>query len=104
MHFNAVCCMGVGCCMKSSMYGVTHHDAPKSIIACDVYLVHAMVVISMAILKSSFFCKFDLFCRGKKPSCLSDAASYRYKHGMLGGVIRKCVRWKARSSVSTSEL
>jgi hypothetical protein len=57
--------MGVGCCMRSLMYGVTQHDAPESVMECDVYFVHAFVALSMAILRSSLFCKFDLFCRGK---------------------------------------
>jgi hypothetical protein len=60
--------------MKSLMYGVTQHDAPKSMIACDVYFVHVLVAISTAILRSSLFCIVDLFCRGKS-SCSSDAAS-----------------------------
>jgi hypothetical protein len=77
MPFKVLFCMGVGCGMKSSMYGVTQHDAPKSIMVCDVSFVHAFVAISMAILRSSLFCKFDLldlFCRSKS-SCSSDAAS-----------------------------
>jgi hypothetical protein len=60
--------------MKYSMYGVTQHDAPESIMACDVSFVHAFVAISTAILMSSLFCKFDRFCRGKS-SCSSDAVS-----------------------------
>jgi hypothetical protein len=56
------------------MYGVTEHDAPESIIACDVSFVHAFVAISTAILSISLFCKLDRFCRGKS-SCSSNAAS-----------------------------
>jgi hypothetical protein len=100
--FKVVFWMGVGWCMKSSMYGVTHQDAPESIMACDVSFVHMFVSISMAILSSSLFCKFDLFHRGKS-SCSSDAASCWYTPWMFGGVIRKCVRWNVRSSVSTSK-
>jgi hypothetical protein len=74
MPFKVVFCMGVGCCMKNSMYGVTQHDAPESIVVYDVYFVHVFVAISTAILRSSLFLKFDRFCRGKS-SCSSDAAS-----------------------------
>jgi hypothetical protein len=56
------------------MYGVTQHDAPESIMACDVSFVHAFDGISTAILSSSLFCKVDRFCRGKS-SWSSDAAS-----------------------------
>jgi hypothetical protein len=41
------------------MYGVTQHDAPASIMACDVSFVHASVAIRIDILSSSLFCKFD---------------------------------------------
>jgi hypothetical protein len=34
--FRVVFCNGVGWCMKSSIYGVTQHDAPESIMGCDV--------------------------------------------------------------------
>jgi hypothetical protein len=39
--FKVVLCIGVGWCRKSSIYGVTQHDAPESIMACDVSFVHA---------------------------------------------------------------
>jgi hypothetical protein len=68
MPFTVVFWMGVGWCMKSSMYGLMHHDAPGSLMACDVSFVHSCVAISMAILRSSLFCKFVLFYRGKS-SC-----------------------------------
>jgi hypothetical protein len=74
MHFKVVFCIGVGWCRKSSMYGVTQHDAPESIMACDVYFVHAFVAINTAILSSSLFSKLDRFCRGKSLLSL-DAAS-----------------------------
>jgi hypothetical protein len=74
MPFKVVFCMGVGCCMKSLLYGATQHDAPESIMACDVSFVHACVAISMDNFRSSVFCKFDLFCSGKS-SCPSDAVS-----------------------------
>jgi hypothetical protein len=48
--------------MKSSINGVMQHDAPESMIACDVSFVHVFVV---DILSSSLFCIVDLFCRGK---------------------------------------
>jgi hypothetical protein len=60
--------------MKSSMYGVTQHDAPESMIPCDVSFVHVFVAITNAILRSSLLCMVDLFCWGKS-SCSSDAAS-----------------------------
>jgi hypothetical protein len=47
--------------MKSSICGVMQHDAPKSIIACDVYFLHVFVAISTDILRSSLFCMVDLF-------------------------------------------
>jgi hypothetical protein len=72
--FRVVFCIGVGWCIKSSMYGVTQHDAPESIIACDVSFVHVFVAIRIAILSSSLFCKFDRLCNGKS-SLSSDAAS-----------------------------
>jgi hypothetical protein len=56
------------------MYGVTQHDAPESIMACDVSFVHAFVAIRVDILSSSLFCKFDRFCNGKS-SLSSDAVS-----------------------------
>jgi hypothetical protein len=74
MHFKVVFCIGVGWCRKSSMYVVTQHDAPESIMACDVSFVHAFVAISTPILSSSLFCKLDWFCKGKS-SLLLDAAS-----------------------------
>jgi hypothetical protein len=74
MPFKVVFCIGVGWCIKSSMYGVTQPDAPQSIMACYVSFIHAFVAISTAILISSLFCKLDRFCRGKS-SCSSDAAS-----------------------------
>jgi hypothetical protein len=74
MPFNVVFWISVVWCMKSSMYGVTQHDAPESIIACDVSFDHALFAISMAILRSSLFCMFDLFFRGKS-YCSSHAAS-----------------------------
>jgi hypothetical protein len=74
MPFKVVFCMGVGYCMTSLMYGMPHHDAPESIMACDVSFVHGFIAISMAILRSLLFCNFELFCRGKS-SCSSDAAS-----------------------------
>jgi hypothetical protein len=77
--------------MKSSIYGVTPHDARESIMAWEVYLVHAFVAIRIAILRSSLFCKFDR-CYNGKSSLSSDAASWLYIRGMFGGVIRKCVR------------
>jgi hypothetical protein len=89
--------------MKSSMCGVAQQDAPELIIACDVTLEHALVAIMIAILRSSLFCEVDRFCKGRS-SVLSEIVSCWYIHGILGGVTRKCVRWKARSSVRTSEL
>jgi hypothetical protein len=74
MPFKVVFCIGVGWCIKSSMYGVTQYDVPESIMACDVSFVHAFVAISKAILSSLLFYKLDRFCRGK-PSCSSDATS-----------------------------
>jgi hypothetical protein len=74
MSFRVVFCIVVGWCIKSSMYGVTQHDAPESIMACDVSFVHAFVAIRMAILSSSLFFNFDQFCNGKS-SLSSDAAS-----------------------------
>jgi hypothetical protein len=71
--FSVVFCSGVGWCRKSSIYGVTQHDAPESNMACDVSLVHAFVAIRIAILRSSLFCKFERFCSGKS-SLSSDAA------------------------------
>jgi hypothetical protein len=82
---------------------VTQQDAPESIIACDVSLEHALVAIMIAILNSSLFCDVDRVCRGRS-SVLEDMVSCWHIRGMLGGVMRKCVRWKARSSVRTSEL
>jgi hypothetical protein len=72
--FRVVFCIGVGCCIKSSMYGVTKHDAPDSTMACDVSFVHAFVEIRIVILSSSLFFKFDRFCNGKS-SLSSDTAS-----------------------------
>jgi hypothetical protein len=60
--------------MKSSIYGVTQHDAPDSMIACAIYFVHAFIAIRIAILSSSLICRVDLFCRGKSLSS-SDAMS-----------------------------
>jgi hypothetical protein len=76
--------------MKSSIYGVTQYDAPESIMAWDVSLVHVFGAITIAILRSSLFCKFDQCCNGES-SLLSDAASWLYIRRMFGGVIRKCV-------------
>jgi hypothetical protein len=64
MPFKVVFCISVGWCRKSSMYGVTQHDVPESIMTCDVPFVHAFVAISTAILSSSLFCKLDRFYRG----------------------------------------
>jgi hypothetical protein len=93
--------------MKSAMFGVTQQDAPESIIACNVYLEHALVAIMphimIAILRSLFFCEVDRCCKGRS-SVLLEIVSCWYIRGMLGGVVRKCVRWKARSSIRTSEL
>jgi hypothetical protein len=50
--FRVVFCIGVGWCRKSSMYGVTQHDAPESIMACDVSFVHVFVAIRIDILRS----------------------------------------------------
>jgi hypothetical protein len=77
--------------MKSLIYGVTQHDAPESIMAWDVSLVHVFVAIRIAILRSSLFCKFDQCCNGKS-SLSAHAASWLYIRGMFGGVIQKCVR------------
>jgi hypothetical protein len=74
MPFKVVFCIRVGWCIKSSIYGVMQHDAPESIMACDVFFVHGFFAISTTILSSSLFCKLDRFCRGKL-SCSSDAAS-----------------------------
>jgi hypothetical protein len=60
--------------MKSSIYGVMQHDAPESMIACDVYFVHAFVAIRIAVFSSSLFWIVNLFCRGKL-SLSSDAMS-----------------------------
>jgi hypothetical protein len=73
--FMVVFCIGVGWCRKSSMYGVTHHDAPESIMVCDVSLVHVFVAIRIAILRSSLFSKSERFCYGKS-SLSSDAVSW----------------------------
>jgi hypothetical protein len=73
--FRVVFYIGVGWCMKSLIYGVTQHDAPNSIMACDVSLVHVFVAIRIAILRSSLFFKFEQFCNGKS-SLSSDAASW----------------------------
>jgi hypothetical protein len=54
---------------------VTQHDAPESIMVCDVSLVHVFVAIRIAILRSSLFCKFELFCNDKS-SLSSDATSW----------------------------
>jgi hypothetical protein len=89
--------------MKSAMCGVTQQDVPESIIACDVSLEHALVAIMIDILRSSLFFYVDRVCKGRS-SVLSEIVSCWYLRGMLGGVMRKCVRWKARSSVRTSEL
>jgi hypothetical protein len=89
--------------MKSSMCGVTQQDAPETIIACYGSLEHALVAIMIAILRSSLFCEVGRFCKGRS-SVLSEIVSCWYIRGMLGGVMRKCVRWKASSSVRTSEL
>jgi hypothetical protein len=53
-------CIGVGWCKKSSRRGMTHHDAPKSMIACAVSCIEAFIAIKMAIFKSVLFCKFVL--------------------------------------------
>jgi hypothetical protein len=82
---------------------VTQQDAPELIIACDVSVEHELVAIMIAILNSSLFCDVDQFCRGRL-SVLADIVSCWYIRGMLGGVMRKCVRWKERSSVRSSEL
>jgi hypothetical protein len=74
MPFRVVFCIGVGWCITSSMYGVTQHDAPYSIMACGVYFMHAFDAIRMAILSNSLFCKFDRFCNGKS-SLSSDFVS-----------------------------
>jgi hypothetical protein len=63
--------------MKSSMFGVTHQDAPESIIACDVSLEHALVAIMIAILRSSLFSEVDRFCKGRI-SVLSEIVSCWY--------------------------
>jgi hypothetical protein len=63
--FRVILCIGVGWCRKSSMYGVTQHDAPESIMACDVSFVHAFVASRIAILRSLLFCKFGRFCSDK---------------------------------------
>jgi hypothetical protein len=81
--------------MKSSIYGVTQHDAPESFMAWDVSLVHMSVAIRISILRSSLFCKLDQCCNGKS-SLSSDAASWLYIHGMFGGVIRKRGRLKCK--------
>jgi hypothetical protein len=73
--FRVVFCIGVGWCRKSSMYWVTQHDAPESIMVCDVSLVHVSVAIRIAILRSSLFCKFERCCNGKS-SLSSDATSW----------------------------
>jgi hypothetical protein len=75
MPFKVVFCIGVGWCIKTSMYGVMQYDAPESIRACDVSFVHAFVAISTAILSSSSFCKVDRFCRGKSSLSLDAASS-----------------------------
>jgi hypothetical protein len=41
--------------MKSSMYGVTQHDALESIIACDVSSMQRLIAMSIAILINSLF-------------------------------------------------
>jgi hypothetical protein len=50
MPFRVVFCIVVGWCITSSMYGVTNHDAPELIMACDVSFVRAFVVIRIVIL------------------------------------------------------
>jgi hypothetical protein len=89
--FRVVFCIGVGWCMKSSIYGVTQHDAPESFMVCDVSLVHVFVAIMVAILSSSLFCKFERCCNDNS-SLSSDAVSWLYRRGMFGDVIRKYVR------------
>jgi hypothetical protein len=74
MPFKVVFWIGVGLCMKSSIYGVMQHDALESMIACYISFVHAFVAIRIAILSSSLFWIVDLFCRGKSLSS-SDAMS-----------------------------
>jgi hypothetical protein len=74
MPFKVIFCIRVGWCRKSSMYGVTQHDAPESIVLCDFSFIHAFVAISMDILSSLLFCKLNRFCRGESAWSL-DAAS-----------------------------
>jgi hypothetical protein len=76
--------------MKSAMYGMTHHDAPASIIACDISFVHAFVATSTAVLRSSLFVWLICF-----------AGVIHLVHQMprhvdtdvecVGGVVLKCV-------------
>jgi hypothetical protein len=77
--------------MKSSIYGVTRHDAPESIMVWDVSLVLVFVAMMIAILRRLLLCKFVRCCNGKS-SFSFDAASWLYIRGMFGGVIRKRVR------------
>jgi hypothetical protein len=58
--FSVVFWIGLGWIKKSSRYGVTHHDAPESMIACVVSCVEAFVAINTAIINSLLFCKFVL--------------------------------------------
>jgi hypothetical protein len=41
--------------MKSSMYGVTQHDAPESMIACDISFAQALLAMIIAILSNALF-------------------------------------------------
>jgi hypothetical protein len=49
---------------KYSMYSVTPHDVPESIIAYETSFVQALLDMSIAILSNLLFCSLDLFCRG----------------------------------------
>jgi hypothetical protein len=69
--FSVVFWMGIGVIKKSSRYGVTHHDAPKSMMACVVSCVEPCVAIKIAILKRVLFCNIDLAWIGASLSSLS---------------------------------
>jgi hypothetical protein len=41
--------------MKYSMHGVTQHDAPESMIACDISFAQVLLAMIIAILSYSIF-------------------------------------------------
>jgi hypothetical protein len=75
ISFSVVFWMGVGVIKKFSRYGVTKHDAPKSMMACVVSCVEPCVAIKIAIFKRVLFCNIDLYWIGAFCSSLSPIAS-----------------------------